>query len=226
MKKLLSIEDLIHVYKGNVENIALRGVNLQINENDFLVIVGKSGSGKTTLLNCISGMVRPTAGHIYYHDNDITQLADDNLIEYRRDNLGIVYQNLNLIAWLNVGENIEVPLIISGKDKDRRKERITELLEYFDISRYRKQYPSFLSGGEQQRVAVAVALANNPSIILADEPTGNLDFENAQKIYELFEQLNKEQDVMIMLATHDLEAQKYCKRVYDLTSYTEIKSST
>lgn len=205
--------------KGSVETVALKGVDIEIHKGDFMLIIGKSGSGKTTLLHCLAGMIRPTAGHIYFNDEDITQYSDELLTEYRRKKIGIVYQNLNLIDWLTVEENIEVPMIIAHKNKTERKKRVDELLDYFDIKRYKQQFPSFLSGGEQQRVAVAVALANEPKVILADEPTGNLDRENAEKVYHLFEKLNKERGVTIILATHDLNATKYANRVYDLSSY-------
>ena len=218
-ERIIKIENLYHVYKGIVETVALKGVNMEINKKDFLLIIGKSGSGKTTLLHCLAGMIRPTAGHIYFNDEDITQYSDEILTEYRRKSIGIVYQNLNLIDWLTVEENIEVPMIIANKSKKERKKRVDELLEYFDIKRYKNQFPSFLSGGEQQRVAVAVALANEPEVILADEPTGNLDLENAKNVYELFKQLNKEKSVTIILATHDLNATRYANRIYDLTTY-------
>ncbi|MHA1686419.1 MAG: ABC transporter ATP-binding protein [Candidatus Heimdallarchaeaceae archaeon] len=224
--RIIKIENLIHVYKGNVETIALKGVNLEVNKKDFMLVTGKSGTGKTTLLHCIAGMIKPTAGHIYYNDEDIVQYSDELLTEYRRKKIGIVYQSLNLIDWLTVEENIEVPMIIANKKKVERKKRVEELLEYFDIKRYKKQFPSFLSGGEQQRVAVAVALANNPEIILADEPTGNLDIENARNVYELFKQLNKDSGVTIILATHDLNATMYANAKYDLTDYKEIREKT
>ncbi len=215
VKKII-IEDLIHIYKGPVETVALRGVDLVINKGERICLVGKSGTGKSTLLHCLAGLLIPSSGKIFIDNEDITKYSVNELVTLRRDKIGLVYQSFNLIDFLTVNENIQIPMLAANKPKKERDNRVNELLKEFDIERYKKSYPPFLSGGEKQRVAVAVALANNPEIILADEPTGNLDIENATKIYTLLESLAVDHQITLILATHDSNALKYVKRKIDM----------
>ncbi len=216
------LEDLIHIYKGVVETVALRGVDLTIKAGEKVCLVGKSGSGKSTLLHCLAGLIIPSSGKIFLDNEDITKLSINDLVKIRRDKIGLVYQNYNLVDFLTVDENIQLPMLAANKPKEERRKRVDELLKEFDIERYKKSYPPYLSGGEKQRVAVGVALANNPSIILADEPTGNLDLENAQKIYELFENLTKDYNVTLVLATHDSNALKYVDRHVEMSELNSL----
>ncbi len=216
------LEDLIHIYKGVVETVALRGVDLTIKAGEKVCLVGKSGSGKSTLLHCLAGLIIPSSGKIFLDNEDITKLSINDLVKIRRDKIGLVYQNYNLVDFLTVDENIQLPMLAANKPKEERRKRVDDLLKEFDIERYKKSYPPYLSGGEKQRVAVGVALANNPSIILADEPTGNLDLENAQKIYELFENLTKDYNVTLVIATHDSNALKYVDRHVEMSELNSL----
>ena len=216
-KEKIIIEDLIHIYKGPVETVALRGINLNIKAGEKLCIMGKSGTGKSTLLHCIAGLIIPSSGKIIIDEEDITKLTINDLITLRRDKIGLVYQNYNLIDFLTVKENIAVPMLAANKPRKEREERIEALLDQLDISRYKKSYPPYLSGGEKQRVAIAVALANNPEIILADEPTGNLDLENAENIYNILSELVEKYGITLILATHDMNALKYVDRKVEMT---------
>ncbi|MBY8999528.1 MAG: ABC transporter ATP-binding protein [Candidatus Heimdallarchaeota archaeon] len=222
-KHKIIIEDLIHIYKGQVETVALRGVDLKIKAGEKICLVGKSGTGKSTLLHCIAGLLIPSSGKIFLEDEDITKFSINELVALRRDKIGLVYQNFNLIDFLTVDENIQIPMLAANKDKDTRTKRVDELLKEFDIGRYKKSYPPYLSGGEKQRVAVAVALANNPDIILADEPTGNLDLENATNIYELLDELVTNHKITLILATHDANALNYVDRKIEMSDLNTKK---
>ena len=222
-KEKIIIEDLFHIYKGPVETVALRGVDLSIKEGEKVCIMGKSGTGKSTLLHCIAGLLIPSSGKIFIDGEDITKYSIEKLVTLRRDKIGLIYQNYNLIDFLTVAENIAVPMLAANKPKKEREKRINELLEALGIMRYKKSYPPYLSGGEKQRVAIAVALANNPEIILADEPTGNLDMENATKIYELLNSLSKIHHITLILATHDTNALKYVDKKIDMAEINSTK---
>jgi len=222
-KRKIIIEDLIHIYKGPVETVALRGLDLEIKEGESICLVGKSGTGKSTLLHCLAGLLVPSSGKIFINNIDITKYSIKELVSLRRDKIGLVYQHFNLIDFLTVDENIQIPMLAADKKKDERKKRVDELLKEFDIERYKKSYPPYLSGGERQRVAVAAALANNPEIILADEPTGNLDIENATKIYTLLKDLSNNHGITLILATHDSNALNYVDRKVDMSEINSMK---
>ncbi|MHA1222263.1 MAG: ABC transporter ATP-binding protein [Candidatus Heimdallarchaeaceae archaeon] len=208
--------DLVHVYKGKVETIALPGINLTIKQGERVVVRGKSGVGKTTLLHCLAGILKPTAGKILVQGKNIVDFDEDQLAEYRRDTVGLVYQSYNLAPFLTVKENIEFPMVIAKTTQEEREARISELTEMLEIERYLNQKPSYLSGGEQQRVALAVALANKPLIILADEPTGNLDVETSKTVYELMSNMCVVYNTTLILASHDPDAIKYADREIEL----------
>ena len=197
------IESLYKIYSGIVETVALENFNEQIKEGEIVAVAGPSGSGKSTLLSCIGGILRPTSGKIIVNRNDITKLPDKDLVNYRRDSVGLIYQDFNLISQFTIYENIALPLLIAGKKNDCIQERVENLLESLDITRYKKTYPQYLSGGEQQRVAIAVALANDPQIILADEPTGNLDLEAREKVLSLLIEKAASYKKTLVIATHD-----------------------
>ncbi|MGQ4893836.1 MAG: ABC transporter ATP-binding protein [Candidatus Njordarchaeia archaeon] len=198
-------KDLVKIYKtGKIEVVALRDLNLKVNSGEFRAIVGPSGSGKTTLLNLIGGLDSPSAGKIIVNDVDITKLSPKQLIEYRRKSVGFVFQFFNLIPTLTAYENIELPMIFIGTPKEERKKRVKELLTLVGLSNRADHKPHELSGGEQQRVAIAAALANDPPLILADEPTGELDSATGRQIVELFKHLDKELGKTLIIVTHDL----------------------
>ena len=181
----------------------LKGVNLNIKEGEFVSIVGASGAGKTTLLQIIGTLESPTSGKIIIDGTDITNLSDKELSNFRNENIGFVFQFHNLLTEFTALENVCLPAFISGKKRNETEERAKELLNLLNMGNRLDHKPNELSGGEQQRVAVARALINNPSIILADEPSGNLDSENAKSLHELLQKLNKDLNFTIVVVTHN-----------------------
>jgi putative ABC transport system ATP-binding protein len=209
---MIEIENLIKVYKrGKIEVIAIRDISLKIEENDFIVLFGPSGSGKTTFLHLLGGIDRPTGGKIIVNGKNISNFNDHELTDYRRNMVGIVFQFFNLIPTLNALENVSLPMQFAGMPKREAREKATNLLELVGLTDRMKHYPDELSGGEQQRIAIAIALTNNPPIILADEPTGELDTETGKEIVEIFKNLNEEGKTVI-IATHDGRIARNAKR--------------
>lgn len=210
---LVSVKNLSKVYRRGVNTvIALQNVNLQIAEGDSLAIMGPSGSGKSTLMHLLGCLDKPTNGQYCLNGQDVSLLDDKQLSLIRSKQIGFVFQSFNLIPQLNVVENVEIPFLYQGARPNEKKKEILHALERVGLSHRLNHVPGELSGGEMQRVAIARALAINPSLILADEPTGNLDFENGKSILNLFQELNK-QGVTLVLVTHDLFVGKHCKRV-------------
>jgi len=209
------VKNLIKIYKtGKVEVQALRGVNLDVESGSIVAIIGPSGSGKTTLLNLIGGLDYPTGGTVKVGDIVVSNLSPSQLINYRRKYVGFVFQLFNLIPDLTVEENIELPMISLGVPKQKRKDTIEMLLDILGIKNKRYQFPSELRGGEQQRVAIAVALANDPPLILADEPTGELDSANTRIITDYFSKINQEFKKTIIIVTHDPNVTKIAHEIY------------
>lgn len=209
---IIEISNLTHIYKGKIETTALAGVNLIIEKGERLVVRGKSGVGKTTLLHCIAGILRPTKGRILVDNQDILQFNENQLADYRCKTVGLIYQSYNLAQFLTVKENIEFPMLLLQKQQEDREKHIEELAEFLEINRYLDQKPEFLSGGEQQRVAIAIALANNPPIVLADEPTGNIDVETAETVYTHLSHMCQIYDTTLVIASHDPNASKFAER--------------
>jgi len=210
------IESLYKIYQGTVETVALENFNEKFDKGEAVTIAGPSGSGKTSLLSCIGGVLKPTSGRILIAGNDITKLSDDELVSYRRDQVGLIYQDFNLIDEFSIYENIALPMLIANKDKSQIDERVNDLLEALDIQRYVKTFPNYLSGGEKQRVAIAVALANDPDIILADEPTGNLDLASRESVIDILITKCKDLNKALIIATHDPFIMEKVDRVIDL----------
>jgi len=198
------IKDLIKVYKtGKSEVIALRGLDCVIRQSKILAIMGPSGCGKTTLLNIIGGLDRPTAGSISLDGVNIVSLNDAELVKHRRETVGIVFQFFNLVPTLTARENIELPMRLAGKDNAHMKKRSEELLKLVGMEPRAGHKPDAMSGGEQQRIGIGVALANDPPILLADEPTGELDTATGHQILMLFKELKEEFGKTIVIVTHD-----------------------
>lgn len=198
------IKDLIRVYKtGKSEVIALRGLDCTIKEGQVLAIMGPSGCGKTTLLNVIGGLDRPTAGSIMMDGVNLVDLSDAELVKHRRKRVGIVFQFFNLVPTLTAKENIELPMRLAGKSAEEIASRAAMLMKLVDMEQRGSHRPDEMSGGEQQRVGIATALANDPPIILADEPTGELDTATGQQILHLFQRLRDEYKKTIVIVTHD-----------------------
>ncbi|MGQ9587914.1 MAG: ABC transporter ATP-binding protein [Thermoplasmata archaeon] len=210
----IEIKDLIKVYRtGKSEVIALRGLDCTIKSGAVHAIMGPSGCGKSTLLNIIGGLDRPTAGSVIVEGNNIVDLSDAELVKYRRNEVGIVFQFFNLVPTLTAKENIELPMRLAGKDSAYMRKRADELLRLVGIEQRESHKPDELSGGEQQRVGIAVALANDPPIILADEPTGELDSETGHQILQLFESLRDEIKKTVVIVTHDQRIGQIADRI-------------
>ena len=208
--------DLFKIYKpADLEVVALRGVDLEVSSGELIGIVGASGSGKTTLLNILAGLERPSAGRIRVGERDLLDITDQDLVAYRRREVGFVWQatGRNLVPYLSVRDNIELPQAIAGTGKRQRRERAEELLEALQMSDKSRRYPSELSGGEQQRVAIAVALANNPPLLLADEPTGELDTNMAEDVFRMLQRINRRFGVTIIIVTHYAGIARWVDRV-------------
>ncbi|GAA0740400.1 ABC transporter ATP-binding protein [Gaetbulibacter jejuensis] len=206
---MIKIENLSRTfYTEELETTALNKVNLQINEKEFVAIMGPSGCGKSTLLNVLGLVDNSAEGQYYFEGQDLQKLSTSKKTEFRRDNIGFIFQNFNLIDELNVFENIELPLRYQKRDKQFRDQAVNNVLERMGIAHRKKHNVSQLSGGQQQRVAVARALVTNPKLILADEPTGNLDSKNGDDVMQMLEQLNKEGATIIMVTHSPTDAQK------------------
>lgn len=207
------VKDLIRVYRtGKSEVIALRGLNLNVKDNEIIAIMGPSGCGKTTLLNLIGGLDRPTAGSILVDGQNIVNFPDSELVRFRREDVGFVFQFFNLVPTLTTYENIELPMRLSGKPGPQRKERVEELLELVNMKDRAEHKPDELSGGEQQRVALATALANDPKVILADEPTGELDTKTGREVLQLFKTLRDKYNKTEIIVTHDQRISEFADR--------------
>ncbi|WP_054251718.1 ABC transporter ATP-binding protein [Neofamilia massiliensis] len=204
--------DLTKTYNSGVEVHALSNVNFELEKGDLVAIIGDSGSGKSTLLHLLAGVDKPTNGDIFIQDKNITKFNKDEMTVFRRRNIGVVYQFFNLIPNINVRKNILLPLLLDNKKAD--EEYLKEILSILGIEGKLDRYPKQLSGGEQQRVAIARSLITRPAIILADEPTGNLDRKNSEEITGLFRLVNKRLNSTIMIITHDEKVANSCDKVY------------
>ncbi|WP_058259677.1 ABC transporter ATP-binding protein [Fenollaria timonensis] len=204
--------DLTKTYNSGVEVHALSNVNFELEKGDLVAIIGDSGSGKSTLLHLLAGVDKPTSGDIFIQDKNITKFNKDEMTVFRRRNIGVVYQFFNLIPNINVRKNILLPLLLDNKKVD--EEYLKEILSILGIEGKLDRYPKQLSGGEQQRVAIARSLITRPAIILADEPTGNLDRKNSEEITGLFRLVNKRLNSTIMIITHDEKVANSCDKVY------------
>ena len=204
-------------FLGDVEVHALRGIDLTIHSGEYVSIMGPSGSGKTTFFNMVGGLDRPTAGEVYIDEVDIVQLDVFELAWLRRRKIGYIFQTFNLIPVMNAVENVSLPMIFAGTGMDEARDKAARLLERVGLGERLNHRPTELSGGQQQRLAVARALANDPAIILADEPTGNLDLNTGREIIELLRELKEERGVTIVTATHDAKMLAVSDRVVVIT---------
>jgi putative ABC transport system ATP-binding protein len=215
--EVIELQEATRVYKiGEVETHALRGVNLTVQDGEFTALVGPSGSGKTTLLQLMGCLDRPTSGRVLLQGEDITQLSSNKRADLRRGTIGFIFQFFALIPGLSAFENIELPLLLNGSNGKQRRDRVTELLDAVGLSERAKHRPDQMSGGEQQRVAIARALATEPVLILADEPTANLDTENGRQVMEIMLRLNEETGTTFVCATHDPRVVPFARRVVEL----------
>ena len=212
---MIELEEVVKIYRlGSVEVCALCGVSLRVEPGELVAIIGPSGSGKSTMMNVIGCLDRPTSGFYRLEGTDVGSLDDDQLAEIRGKKIGFVFQSFNLLRRTSALQNVILPMIYSGRD--RRRERAMEALEAVGLADRVNHHPSELSGGEQQRVAIARALVNEPAIILADEPTGNVDTKTGAEIMDIFCRLNEEQDITVIAVTHDPEVAGRMERVIEM----------
>ncbi|MFW9770374.1 MAG: ABC transporter ATP-binding protein [Candidatus Thorarchaeota archaeon] len=214
-KSYIQVDDLVKVFRlGTVEVQALRGLSLRVDKGEMVAIVGASGSGKTTLLNILGGITRATAGNTVVAGYDVTNASPVQLVALRREIVGHVFQELNLIPTLTAYENVELPMLAAKADGSTRKRRVEELLSIVGLDDRMKHKPDELSGGERQRVAIASALANDPQVLLADEPTGDLDTETGGIIVEYLHTVNKEYGKTVLMVTHDPSIARQADRIF------------
>jgi putative ABC transport system ATP-binding protein len=208
---------LEHIHKtytmGDVQVHALRGVSLTIREGEFVAIMGASGSGKSTTMNILGCLDRPTKGSYILDGQDVSEMSKDERADIRSHKIGFVFQGFNLLSRTSALENVELPMLYAGVSSAQRQQRAMESLASVGLSGRERNHPNQLSGGQQQRVAVARALVNDPALILADEPTGNLDSRTSIEVMEIFQRLNRERGITLVLVTHELDIAQYAKRV-------------
>ena len=221
---MIECDNLVKIYKTkDIEVLALQGLDLTVERGELMAIIGNSGSGKSTFLNMIGGLDRPSAGKLYVDGKDLFRLTEAELVEYKKNTVGFVWQNnaRNLLPYLTAYENVMTPMLFSKEEN--KKERANELLELVGLSHRKNNRLSQLSGGEQQRVAIAIALANKPKLLLADEPTGSVDRNTSDYILDMFRKLNEELGITIVIVTHD---QGLAKKVNRVVSIRDGKTST
>ena len=212
----IQCRDLFKIYKpADLEVVALRGVDLDVAAGELMAIVGASGSGKTTLLNILAGLESPSAGQVKVGERDLLDISDRDLVLYRRSEVGFVWQATarNLVPYLSVIDNLELPMAIAGVGAQERRSRSLEILEALHLADKARRFPNQLSGGEQQRVAIGVGLANHPPLLLADEPTGELDTQMAVEVFEMLGQMNRRYGVTVVIVTHYAGVARYVDRV-------------
>ncbi len=210
--EVIKLEKVSKVYGTKVKVTALQDIDLSIEEGEFVAIIGPSGSGKTTLLTIMGTLAKPTSGKVYVYGNDVTTMDDDELSKVRNSYIGFVFQNYNLVERMSAVENVELPLIARGVSKRERRETAMRILETLGLGELAYKKPTELSGGQQQRVSIARALAQNPKIVLADEPTANLDSKSGETVLKTFQQANREFKTTVVIITHDPDVASYARR--------------
>ena len=217
MGKVIEVRDLYKIYRVGDEIVrALDGVNFDICEGEFCAIVGTSGSGKSTLLNMLAGLEKPTKGSVVIAGQHIETLNEDQLVRFRRDNVGFIFQSFHLLGTMNAVENVALPLSFRGIPKDIRLKKADKMLDLVNLKKHKKHLPNQMSGGQQQRVGVARALVVDPKIIFADEPTGNLDSHTSEEVMELMQKVVREQKKTLVMVTHDEHLANYADRIFHI----------
>ncbi len=211
---MIRCENLVKIYKTDeIEVVALQGLDLDVEKGELMAIVGNSGSGKSTLLNMLGGLDKPSAGSLFVDGKNLLKFTDKDYMEYKRNTVGFVWQNnaRNLVPYLTAVQNVEMPMLLKGQR--HRRERALELLEKVGLSNRKNSRLDQMSGGEQQRVAIAIALANNPRLLLADEPTGSVDTKTSNVILDIFKELNRTEKITVVIVTHDVKLARHIDRV-------------
>ena len=213
-KYMIRCENLVKIYKtSDVEVVALQGLDLDVERGELMAIVGNSGSGKSTLLNMLGGLDKPSAGSLYVDGKDLLKFTDKDYMEYKRNTVGFVWQNnaRNLVPYLTAVQNVELPMLLNGGHK--RRQKALELLDRVGLLKRKNSRLDQMSGGEQQRVAIAIALANDPRLLLADEPTGSVDTKTSNMILDIFKELNRDEKITVVIVTHDVKLADHIDRV-------------
>ncbi len=217
MKKVIEVRNLYKLYRVGDEVVrALDGVDFDIYEGEFCAIVGTSGSGKSTLLNMLAGLEKPTKGEILITGRHIEKLNEEQLVKFRRENVGFIFQSFHLMGTMNAQENVALPLSFQGIPRNIRMKKAEEMLELVNLKQHKNHLPNQMSGGQQQRVGVARALVVDPGIIFADEPTGNLDSHTSEDVMRLMQRVVKEQKKTLVMVTHDNHLASYADRVFHI----------
>lgn len=224
MGKIIEVKNLYKLYRvGDSFVHALNGVDFSINEGEFCAIVGTSGSGKSTLLNMLAGLERPTKGEVIINGEHMELLKEDELVSFRRDHVGFIFQSFHLIGTMNALENVALPLSFRGEKRESRLKKADAMLDLVNLGKHKKHLPNQMSGGQQQRVGVARALVVNPQIIFADEPTGNLDSHTSKEVMELMQKVVKEQKKTLVMVTHDDHLASYADRIFHIIDGEIVK---
>lgn len=224
MKEVIQVRNLYKLYRVGDEIVrALDGVDFDIHQGEFCAIVGTSGSGKSTLLNMLAGLEKPTKGAIVIGGQHIEKLKEDELVAFRRNNVGFIFQSFHLMATMNAVENIALPLSFRGEDRKLRMKKANQMLELVGLKKHKKHMPNQMSGGQQQRVGVARALVVDPQIIFADEPTGNLDSHTSEDVMKLMQRVVREQNKTLVMVTHDNHLATYADRIFHISDGKIIK---
>ncbi len=224
MEKVIEVKNLFKLYRvGDSIVRALNGINLSIYAGEFCAIVGTSGSGKSTLLNMLAGLEKPTKGEVVINGEHMERLKEDQLVSFRRDHIGFIFQSFHLIGTMNALENVALPLSFRGERKESRLKKADAMLDMVNLKKHKKHLPNQMSGGQQQRVGVARALVVEPEIIFADEPTGNLDSHTSKEVMELMQKVVREQNRTLVMVTHDNELAAYADRVFHIIDGEIVK---
>lgn len=224
MGKIIEVKNLFKLYRvGDSVVHASNGVNFSINEGEFCAIVGTSGSGKSTLLNMLAGLEKPTKGEVIINGEHMEKLKEDQLVSFRRDHVGFIFQSFHLIGTMNAVENVALPLSFRGEKKESRLKKADKMLDLVNLKKHKKHLPNQMSGGQQQRVGVARALVVDPKIIFADEPTGNLDSHTSKEVMELMQKVVREQKKTLVMVTHDNHLASYADRIFHIIDGEIVK---
>ena len=224
MGKIIEVKNLFKLYRvGDSFVHALNGVDFVINEGEFCAIVGTSGSGKSTLLNMLAGLERPTKGEVIINGEHMERLKEDELVSFRRNHVGFIFQSFHLIGTMNALENVALPLSFRGEKRESRLKKSAAMLEMVNLGKHKKHLPNQMSGGQQQRVGVARALVVDPKIIFADEPTGNLDSHTSKEVMELMQKVVREQKKTLVMVTHDDHLASYADRIFHIIDGEIVK---
>lgn len=218
MKRVISVKNLYKLYRvGDSVVHALDGVSFDIYQGEFCAIVGTSGSGKSTLLNMLAGLEKPTKGEVVIAGMHVEKLKEDELVKFRRENVGFIFQSFHLIGTMNALENVAMPLMFKGERRKSRMAKADRMLDMVNLKKHKKHLPNQMSGGQQQRVGVARALVADPQIVFADEPTGNLDSHTSEDVMRLMQKITREQNRTLVMVTHDDHLAEYADRVFHIS---------